>query len=152
MNEWIRKSSCIFELSENSLTAYEKLCRPVCRELGLNQTAFDILMFLANNPQYQTAGDIVRLRRLKPNLVSFHVERLVQEGYLVREGVPGDRRKVRLLCTEKVRPVVERGRKAQEEFGMRMTQGIDEEALRRQWELMSAMSRNVEKMLADEKL
>ncbi len=146
----IHEFSNILELAENSMAAYEKLCRPVCRELGLNQTAFDILMFLANNPQYQTAGDIVRLRRLKPNLVSFHVEKLVQEGYLVREGVPGDRRKVRLLCTEKVDFVAGHGRKAQRQFFLRMTKGIGEEALRQQREVMAAICKNVESMLDEE--
>lgn len=146
----IHEFSNILELAENSMAAYEKLCRPVCRELGLNQTAFDILMFLANNPQYQTAGDVVRLRRLKPNLVSFHVERLVQEGYLVREGVPGDRRKVRLLCTGKVDFVAEQGRKAQRQFFLRMTEGIGEEALRQQREVMATICKNVEGMLDEE--
>lgn len=140
----------ILELAENSMAAYEKVCRPVCRELGLNQTAFDILMFLANNPQYQTAADIVKIRRLKPNLVSFHVEKLVQEGYLVRESVPNDRRKVKLLCTEKARPIVERGRDAQKRFFALMTRGIDEKALRRQQEMMSATYQNIKKILEDD--
>lgn len=148
----IQEFSNILELAENSMAAYEKLCRPVCRGLGINQTAFDILMFLANNPQYQTAGDIVKVRHLKPNLVSFHVERLVQEGYLVREGVPGDRRKVRLLCTEKVKPVVKQGREAQSRFFSRMTQGIGEEALRQQREVMAAICKNVESMLDEEQM
>ena len=130
----IHEFSNILELAENSMAAYEKLCRPVCRELGLNQTA----------------GDIVRLRRLKPNLVSFHVEKLVQEGYLVREGVPGDRRKVRLLCTEKVDFVAGQGRKAQRQFFLRMTKGIGEEALRQQREVMAAICKNVESMLDEE--
>ena len=31
--------------------AYETICKPLCRKLKLTQTAFDILMFLANNPE-----------------------------------------------------------------------------------------------------
>ena len=38
--------------------AYSAVCRPLCHELNLPQTAFDILMFLANNPGYDTARDI----------------------------------------------------------------------------------------------
>lgn len=85
----------------NSLELYENLCQPVCRECGIAQTALDILMFLANNPEYYTARDICRVRGIKANLVSFHVEKLVQEGYLEREAIPGDRRQVRLLLTTK---------------------------------------------------
>ena len=43
-------------------TAYNAVCNPLCRELNIPQTAFDILMFLANNPDYSTAGDIVNIR------------------------------------------------------------------------------------------
>ena len=64
------------------------LCKPLCQKLHLPQTAFDILMFLANNPGYQTASDVVEVRKLKANLVSVNVDRLVQEGYLVREVTP----------------------------------------------------------------
>ena len=59
--------------------------------------AFDILMFLGNNPAYKTASEIVEIRRLKANLVSVNVEKLVQEGYLTRCAVAGDRRKTELL-------------------------------------------------------
>ena len=34
--------------------AYGRACKPLCQKLGLPQTAFDILMFLANNPAYKT--------------------------------------------------------------------------------------------------
>ena len=55
-------------------TAYNAVCNPLCRELNIPQTAFDILMFLANNPDYSTAGDIVNIRKIKANLVSAIVE------------------------------------------------------------------------------
>ena len=86
--------------------AYGALCRPLCQELGLSQTAFDILLFLANNPDCRTARDIVEVRRIKANLVSVHVDRLVRDGYLLRRPVPGDRRKTELVCTDLAQPVV----------------------------------------------
>ena len=42
-------------------------------------------MFLANNPEYTTARDIVEVRKIKANLVSINVDKLVGEGYLRRE-------------------------------------------------------------------
>lgn len=73
--------------------AYRIACKPVCKEFGLPQTAFDILMFLGNNPEYKTASDIVEIRNIKANLVSMHVDRLVKDGFLVREEAKDDRRK-----------------------------------------------------------
>ena len=78
------------EISRKVSLAYRKACRPLCKELGLPQTAFDILMFLGNNPAYKTASDIVEIRHIKANLVSVNVDRLVQDGYLVRNQVRGD--------------------------------------------------------------
>ena len=80
------------EFARKTALAYNVICKPLCRELGVTQTAFDILMFLANNPDHKTARDIVEIRHIKANLVSVNVDRLVQEGCLVRKPVKGDRR------------------------------------------------------------
>lgn len=48
------------------------------------------ICLFANNPDYKTARDIVEIRHIKANLVSVNVDRLVQEGYLVRKPVKGD--------------------------------------------------------------
>lgn len=109
--------------------AYTAVMRPLCQRLDLPQTAMDILLFLANNPGMDTARDICIYRRLKPALVSFHVDRLVNEGYLQRRTVPGDRRKCRLVCTEKARPAIEQGRAIQEEFSRQLTQGLTPEQI-----------------------
>lgn len=37
--------------------AYTAAMRPLCDELGAAQSAVDVLMFLANNPELNTAGD-----------------------------------------------------------------------------------------------
>lgn len=115
------------ETAKKFSLAYRQVCRPLCRELGLPQTAFDILMFLGNNPAYKTARDIVEMRRIKANLVSVHVDRLVREGYLERQQVPGDRRKTLLLCTDKAQPVIAKGRLLQEDFFEELLDGMDEE-------------------------
>ena len=60
--------------------AYNAMCKPLCQQLKLPQTAFDILMFFGNNPEYHTASDVVEIRRIKANLVSVNVDKLVCEG------------------------------------------------------------------------
>ena len=66
------------EISFKTAQAYNAMCKPLCQELKLPQTAFDILMFLANNPDCTTARDIVEIRKIKANLVSVNVDRLVK--------------------------------------------------------------------------
>ena len=63
--------------------AYAAALRPLCERTGMAQGAVDILLFLANNPGLDTARDICLYRRLKPGIVSLHVESLAREGYLV---------------------------------------------------------------------
>lgn len=127
--------------------AYNKKCKPLCQELGLPQTAFDILMFLANHPMYKTASDIVEVRKIKANLVSVNVEKLVQEGYLKRETVKGDRRKTQLICTDKAQPVIQKGRMVQESFFELLFERTDEEARKRFFEVMDLMGENLDKIL-----
>ena len=75
------------EFARKMALAYTAVCRPLCQEMKLPQTAFDILMFLYNNPEYKTARDIVEIRNIKANLVSVNVEKLVQNGYIERQAV-----------------------------------------------------------------
>lgn len=114
------------ETARMIVSAYNSVCKPLCKKLGLPQTAFDILMFLGNNPEYKTAGEIVEIRHIKANLVSVNVDKLVQEGYLERRTVSGDRRKTELICTEKAQAVISRGREIQKDFPERLCAGMDE--------------------------
>ena len=61
----------------NLMDVYENSCQSICKEMGVPYTAFSILMFLAENPEYYTARDVSRFRAIKPNLVSFNVNKLV---------------------------------------------------------------------------
>ena len=132
------------EFSIKTAQAYNAVCKPLCQELGLSQTALDILLFLANNPDYKTARDIVEVRHIKANLVSMnlvsiHVERLVQEGYLERYAVVGDRRKTKLLCTGKADPIIRKGRVVQNAFFKRLLDHVepaDQEVFFRTMELI----------------
>ena len=76
--------------------------------------------------KYRTASDIVEFRKIKANLVSVNVDRLVSEGYLIREAAPSDRRKTLLFCTEKAAPIIEKGRALQMHFMDALMTGIDE--------------------------
>lgn len=107
--------------------AYAQLCKPICRELGMPQMAFDILMFLSGNPEHCTAKEISRLQGFKENIISVNVNKLVTEGYLLRQSDQKDRRRVRLICTEKAAAVVRRGRELQERFARQLLKGLTPE-------------------------
>ena len=127
--------------------AYTAICKPLCQTLKLPQTAFDILLFLANNPAYQTAADIVEVRKIKANLVSVNVDKLVRDGYLTREPMPGDRRKTRLLCTEKAQPIILQGRQLQSAFLQRLFAHTDQQMQNAFLKTISIMDKNINELL-----
>lgn len=135
------------EFSRKLALAYTAVCKPLCQTLKLPQTAFDILLFLANNPAYQTAADIVEVRKIKANLVSVNVDKLVRDGYLTREPMPGDRRKTRLLCTEKARPVIMQGRQLQSAFLQRLFAHTDQQMQDAFLKTIAIMDKNLNELL-----
>ena len=96
--------------------AYVSYCKSICREYDINQTEFDILMFFGNNPEYDCAKDIVDVRKIKANLVSINVDKLVNDGYLERKLMLNDRRKYRLVLTKQGKALVKKGKEVQDSF------------------------------------
>ena len=135
------------ELTKKIMAAYKAAQKKVCKAWNVPEVSLDILLFLANNPEYTTARDIVEVRSIKANLVSQHVDRMVREGYLCRKEVQGDRRKRDLSLTEKAMPIIEAGRRMQTDFFETLFHGISEEEKRAFFETMDIMSRNMDKIM-----
>ena len=126
MYKWNFTAAKIFGNANRFIEAYHTVLQPICKETGLPPMAVDILMFVANNPQNGTAKDICRCRGLKSGIVSVHVDRLVNEGLLLRKSVPGDRRKTQLVCTDTAGDIIEKGRKLQKSFAERLLVGLSD--------------------------
>lgn len=130
--------------------AYSVMCKPLCQEIKLPQTAFDILMFLSNNPQYKTARDIVEVRKIKANLVSINVDKLVKEGYLERKEVAGDRRKTELVRTSKADFIIEKGRLVQKDFKDILFNNMEDSMKEILFKGMEIMEDNLDRILEDQ--
>lgn len=130
--------------------AYSVMCKPLCQEMKLPQTAFDILMFLSNNPQYKTARDIVEVRKIKANLVSINVDKLVKEGYLERREVAGDRRKTELVCTSQADSIIEKGHLVQKDFKDTLFNNMDDSMKEILFKGMEIMEDNLDRILEDQ--
>ncbi len=128
------------------IEAYHAALQPICRDSGLPPMAVDILMFLANNPEHNTARDICRCRGLKPGIVSVHIERLVNEGLLKRKSVSGDRRKTQLICTEKAADIISKGRRQQKLFAQKLTVGLSEDDIKVFHNCLAVLRDNVDEI------
>ena len=129
------------------MDAYSAAMQPLSREFAIPQTAAEILLFLANNPDYSTAGDIVNVRKIEANLVSVNVEKLAKDGYIERTNIEGDRRKIRLSLTEKAQPIVGRGKQLQQSFFDMLFENTTDEMKKNFTETIGIIDRNLDEML-----
>lgn len=137
-------ASQMFRNANRFIEAYHAALLPVCRDTGLPPMAVDILMFFANNPERGTAKDVCQCRGFKSGIVSVHVDRLVNEGLLARQDVPGDRRKTRLVCTDAAGAIIEWGRDIQKRFAQKLVAGLSEEDIAVFHSCLAAIGDNIE--------
>lgn len=108
---------------------YEHLTRPVCEKHGLTRMEFDILMFLYNNPQFQTAADIVKLRHFAKSHVSATLSALAEKGLIFRHHGEDNQKSILLELTAAAEPILQAGRAAQETFGKVLFAGFREDEM-----------------------
>lgn len=137
-------ASQMFRNANRFIEAYHAALLPLCRDTGLPPMAVDILMFFANNPESGTAKDVCQCRGFKSGIVSVHVDRLVNEGLLSRQDVPGDRRKTRLVCTDAADAIIERGRALQKAFAQKLVAGLPEADIAVFHRCLAAIGDNIE--------
>lgn len=131
---------------KKSETVYQKFCQNVVRQWNLNDTAFQVIMFLANNPRFNTARDLCRMRGIKTGIASVAVEQLIQTGYLERKTDPGDRRIQRLYVTDKASELVRQGREAQKEFAGAIASALTPEEMEAYYRLTDKMMAKIDEM------
>ena len=146
MNNWNCTASKMFNSANRFIEAYHTALQAICKDTGLPPMAIDILMFIANNPDSNTAGDICRCRGLKTGIVSVHVDRLVNEGLLLRQAVPGDRRKTQLVCTDAAGGIIEKGRELQKSFAQRLLAGISDAEIEVFHNCLAILGSNIEEI------
>ena len=89
---------------------YELLSGKVCDKYELTQMEYDILMFLYNNPQNNTAAEIVKIRKSTKSHVSTSLKNLVE-----------------IFLLDKAELIVEEGINAQKQFAQNVLSGLTEE-------------------------
>lgn len=106
---------------------YEKMMKEVCDHYQLSMVEVDIIAFLKNHPQKDTAMDIVELRMLSKAAVSKGVDSLIRKSLLERETDQKDRRKIHLKLTGKAEPIMKDIQRTQESFTDLLFQNFSEE-------------------------
>ena len=106
---------------------YERQFSPLLRRWDLTMREVHVLLFLANNPGYDTARDVAEYRGLAKSQVSQAVDLLAAQGLLCRTPDSGDRRVVHLMITEEGAPLAREAQAVQAACGQRLLAGLDKE-------------------------
>lgn len=122
---------------------YDRMCAPLCQKYGLTHMEFVVLMFLANNPDFDTAAQIVKYRRLTKSHVSLAVRALLEKNLLI--GVDGvdDRRTIHLSLLEDADEIIEAGRQVQKQFFETIFEGFTREERDQMAEFMNRIDENI---------
>jgi len=127
-----------------SMRALYAMCmEPVCQKYGMTRTELDILLFLANNPQYDTAAEIVNIRLLAKSHVSTSLKALEKNGYITKHAVKNDKRLIRLKLTAQSDEVVREGRQRQSDVVNIIFAGLGPEDRERLRFYIAAMEKNI---------
>ena len=109
---------------------HDRMIKMICGKYQLTLIEGKIISFLHNNPEKDTAGDIVELRKLSKGNVSLAVDSLIQKGMLEREQDQKDRRKIHLSLLAKAKPITDLIESTQNEFEKELFRGFSEEERR----------------------
>ena len=95
---------------------YDQAMEPLTDQYQVTRMELDVLLFLANNPQLDTATDLVNQRSLTKSHVSSSVASLVKRGCLERVYQQDNRKVAHLKLLAPAEEIVEAGQRAQQHF------------------------------------
>lgn len=122
---------------------YENRCKVIIDKYHLTKNEIDILLFLANNPSYDTSRDIVEYRAISKSHVCKSVDSLLRKGYLKDEQDQRDRRLIHLKLQPEVMPIVREAQQMQRDFFNTIYRGIPVEELETVKATLRKMARNI---------
>lgn len=130
---------------------YEMKVSGVCEKYQLRQLEYDILMFIYNNPEYNTAANIVRIRKSTKSHVSISLKVLEDRGFIERRVDKDNKKHVTIHLLQLANKVIEDGKWAQKEFAQDMFEGLSEEEIKVFMNVFQKVYENAERMISNEK-
>ncbi len=130
---------------------YELLSGEVCDRYELTQMEYDILMFLHNNPQHNTAAEIVKVRKSTKSHVSTSLKKLEERGLVRRIQSPDNKKHITIVLLEQAELIVEAGINTQKQFARNVLRGLSEEEKDMCIRVFNKICNNAEECLKEHK-
>lgn len=126
---------------------YSTRINKVAEEYSITKIEADIILFLYNNPGYDTARDIVELRHIAKSYVSKAVDMLVKRGYLSSREDDKDRRISRLKLQAPAIIIAKAAKKEQEKIFKEALNGVEKQDRERLKETVNKIAWNIKNCL-----
>lgn len=94
---------------------HDEKISPVAKKYGLSNIEVMVLLFLADNPDFDTASDMVDKKHIAKSHVSMAVGKLESAGFITGEYADNDRRSVHLKLNPSAYEVIKEGERARKE-------------------------------------
>lgn len=137
--------SRILRFQKQSAQLYDQQLSEAAARCGLSRPAANVLIFLANNPEHNTARDIALCRGFSKAYVSRALDQLQHKGLVQTRTQAQDRRFQTLLLSPAAAEPVGILRSAQEAFVARLTQHIPSSDLEVALTVLDQVMANTEK-------
>lgn len=105
--------------------AYDYHRKKIMSKFSLSAIEVDVLLFLANNPEKNTAADIVRLRKIAKSHVSLAVRSLTEKNLISQQSDSKKRCIIRLTPTPKADEIILFGQAEQKKFAEALSRGAN---------------------------
>ena len=125
---------------ENFYAEYRKR---IMNKFVLSAAETDVLMFLANNPGFDTASHISKIRKIPKSQVSLAVNSLCEKGLLVGVFTQNNKKSIHLSPTDKAQPITDYGKTVQKEFISALFNGFSDEEIAEFKRLYTKISDNI---------
>ncbi|MCI8292700.1 MAG: MarR family transcriptional regulator [Hespellia sp.] len=136
---------------QNSIkTLYANCVGEICTKHDISRMELDILLFLANNPLFDTATDIVEIRYLSKSQVSASIKLLEQRGFLRKEYTDHNRKTAHLRICGPAANIIHDGKYAQEKFLSLMLKGFSQEEINTIQQYNARIWQNIHTYLKEE--
>ncbi|WP_019132723.1 MarR family winged helix-turn-helix transcriptional regulator [Peptoniphilus obesi] len=136
---------------KNITSYYEFLSKSLCDKYQLRQMDYDTLMFLYNNPNYNTAADIVKVRKVTKSHLSISLKYLEEKGLIARKQSQDNKKQFEIFLLDKAKDIAQEGINLQGEFMKNMFEGITEEEMEIFKNVFDKICKNADRLLKIQK-
>ena len=124
----------------------------ICKQYGITQTAFQIIIFLSQFPEHNTAKEICSIRCIKSSNASMTIDKLVKNDFVMKKNDSADRRIQRLELTSKGESVARDGKKILKEFMGILFGDLTKEEYQAFFQIINKMHDSIVRAIREKKL